>query len=97
MSMNVKKDFVCDSNKEKDKDSDKSHKDKILKESIKASDNMQKYLEKHSINIKIPTIQVEMSKIYKADSNYFLQVCRYNIPGDEDDNDEEDQLKWKKI
>ena len=72
MSMNIKKDFASDANKENDKDSDKSHKEKVLKESIKASENMQKYLEKHSINIKIPTIQVEMSKIYKADPNYFL-------------------------
>jgi len=38
-----------------------------------------------------------MSKIYKKDPIYFLQLCRYNIPGDEDDNDEADQKKWKKI
>lgn len=42
---------------------------------------MRKYLEKHAVNIKIPTYQTESSKIYKKDPQYFLQLCRYSIPG----------------
>ena len=78
---------------------DKNEVPKIqLKDSIKASENKQKYLEKHALYIEIPTCSVESSRIYKKNSEYFLQLCRYSIPGDdEDDNEQENKDKWDEI
>jgi hypothetical protein len=39
----------------------------------------------------IPTCSIESSKIYKKDSEYFIQLCKYSIPG-ELDGKEENQI-----
>ena len=89
--MNVKKDFIDGALKD---NTIKASVKPPIKPPIKASENKRKYLEKHALYIKIPTYSVESSRIYKKDPEYFIQLCKYSIPGDEDDKESEDKQKF---